>query len=363
MIEKFDSITINNKESIRDAIKKLDNYSEKILFVIDDENHLIGSLTDGDIRRWILWGGNDFNTKVDNACFKKTFFVRESIPLEKENFISDEIRDTVLKKKINFVPVVSDSKVIIKILTWDDLFSETQTKNVKEKINLPVIIMAGGKGTRLDPFTRVLPKPLIPIGDKTVVEIIIDKFLVYGVNIFFLSLNHKANIIKSYFEELTLPYRLNYIEENLPLGTAGSLRLIQNKISENIFVTNCDILVDADYFDLSEFHKSKNYSITIVASLKHFNIPYGICEISDGGALKKITEKPEYSFLVNTGMYVLKSEVLNLIPPDKAFDMTDLINAVISSGGKVGVYPISEKSWIDIGEWSEYKKALEALKI
>ena len=248
-------------------------------------------------------------------------------------------------------------------MTWDDLFGTTQIKTVKDKINIPVIIMAGGKGTRLDPFTRVLPKPLIPVGDKTIVEIIIDKFLVYGANTFFLSVNHKANIIKSYFEDLTLSYYLYYIEENSPLGTAGSLKLIQNKISENIFVTNCDILVDADYFDLSVFHKSNNYSITIVASLKHFNIPYGVCEINDGGALKKIIEKPEYNFLVNTGMYVLKSEVLNLIPSDKAFDMTDLINAVTFSGGKVGVYPISEKSWIDIGEWSEYRKALEALKI
>ena len=363
MIEKFDYIIINKEESIRDAIKKLDNYSEKILFVVDAENHLVGSLTDGDIRRWILGGGNDFNIKVDSACFKKPFFMQDSYHLEKEKLITDGIRDTVLKKKINYIPVVNDSKVIIKILTWDDLFGTTQIKTVKDKINIPVIIMAGGKGTRLDPFTRVLPKPLIPVGDKTIVEIIIDKFLVYGANTFFLSVNHKANIIKSYFEDLTLSYYLYYIEENSPLGTAGSLKLIQNKISENIFVTNCDILVDADYFDLSVFHKSNNYSITIVASLKHFNIPYGVCEINDGGALKKIIEKPEYNFLVNTGMYVLKSEVLNLIPSDKAFDMTDLINAVTFSGGKVGVYPISEKSWIDIGEWSEYRKALEALKI
>jgi NDP-sugar pyrophosphorylase family protein len=225
------------------------------------------------------------------------------------------------------------------------------------------VIMAGGKGTRLDPFTRILPKPLIPIGDKSIIEIIIDKFLKYQINHFIVSVNEKSKIIKSYFEELNPPYSISYIHEPKPLGTAGSLKYLDKKDCHSIIVTNCDIIIDADYADLVDSHLKDNNDITLVASMKQYKIPYGVCEIENGGALKTIIEKPEYNFLVNTGMYIIKTESLKLVPFEEYFHMTHLIEKVKAAGGKIGVYPISESSWIDTGEWEEYKNALKAFNL
>jgi len=170
--------------------------------------------------------------------------------------------------------------------------------------------MAGGEGTRLYPFTKILPKPLVPIGDKPILEIIINRFYEYGCTNFNLSVNYKSNIIKAYFSDFKHNYKINYIHEKKPLGTAGSLHILQNRIRKTFFVSNCDILIDADYADILKFHKQSKNKITLVTSMKHFTIPYGICEIGDGGALKNINEKPEQDLLVNTGLYVLEPEVL-----------------------------------------------------
>ena len=227
---------------------------------------------------------------------------------------------------------------------------------------MKAVIMAGGKGTRLDPFTRILPKPLIPIGDKTILEIIIDKFMDYRVNHFYISVNHKAKIIKSYFEELDPDYDLTFLYEEKPLGTVGALKQLEGKIEGNIVLTNCDIIIDADYADILKNHRDNNNGITVVASLKHYNIPYGICEIENGGTLVCIKEKPEYDFLVNTGMYIIDSKLVKFIPENEFFHITHLIEAVQKQGTRIGVYPISENSWIDTGEWVEYKNAIEKLK-
>ena len=230
-------------------------------------------------------------------------------------------------------------------------------------IDLPVVIMAGGKGTRLDPFTKILPKPLMPIGDKTVVEMIIESFVEYGIKLFYLSVNYKSKIIKSYFEELNPPYRVEYIYEDKPLGTAGSLKTLYGKLNGSLLVTNCDIIVKTDYADLVDFHFENKNDITLVASLKNYNIPYGVCEIENGGLLTRIMEKPEFNFLVNTGMYVLQAETLELIPDNELFHITHLIETVKEKGGRIGVFPISENAWIDTGQWAEYKKALQQLNL
>ena len=218
--------------------------------------------------------------------------------------------------------------------------------------------MAGGKGTRLDPFTRILPKPLIPLGEKTVIEIIIDSFVECGVGKFYISVNYKSKIIKSYFEELNPPYAIEYIHEDKPLGTAGSLRYLRGNLETSLIVTNCDVIIKADYRDIVEHHLANRNDITLVASLKNYNIPYGVCDIENGGVLIRIQEKPEYNFLVNTGIYLLRPETLELIPENEFFDITHLIEKAKGAGGKIGVYPISDKSWIDTGEWAEYKNAI-----
>lgn len=350
---EFESIIIGPDASVKEALKQLDKSAEKILFVVDDDDRLVGSLTDGDIRRWILADGS-LEEKVSVVCFKGTYFVRRAHDIEK-------VKEEMLKRKIVYVPVVDVEKRIVEFLIWDKLFGGKLKRKTKEKLNIPVVIMAGGKGTRLDPFTRILPKPLIPIGDKSIMELIIDKFLEYEVKHFYLSVNHKSKIIKSYFEELKPPYGITYLYEEQPLGTAGALKQLENQVQGNILLTNCDIIIDADYSDVLIHHTAVENEITAVASVKNFRIPYGICEIKNGGTLITIREKPEYSHLVNTGMYIINTSILKHMPENTPFHATDLIDKAISLGKKVGVYPISENSWIDIGEWVEYRKALEKL--
>jgi NDP-sugar pyrophosphorylase family protein len=156
---------------------------------------------------------------------------------------------------------------------------------------------------------------------------------------------------------------MKYLYEDKPLGTVGALKQLENKVNGNLILTNCDIIINADYSDLLKYHDSVNNDITLVVSMKHYNIPYGICEIENGGTLLEIKEKPEYDLLVNTGMYVLKSDTLKYIPQNEYFHITHLIEKIKKAGMKVGVYPISENSWFDTGEWVEYKKTLEQFKL
>ncbi|MDH3469336.1 MAG: sugar phosphate nucleotidyltransferase, partial [Gammaproteobacteria bacterium] len=183
----------------------------------------------------------------------------------------------------------------------------------------------------------------------------------HGVSEFYLSINYKSKIIKSYFDELNPQYEVAFVYEDKPLGTAGSLSKLKDKITGNFFVTNCDVIARTDYAELLEVHDNAKNDITIVASLKNYRIPYGICEISNGGELKEIREKPEYNFLVNTGVYAVRSHVIDLVPDNSFFHLTDLIEAVKASGGKVGVYPISDHAWLDTGEWGEYRSAVAQL--
>ncbi|MCD4781611.1 MAG: CBS domain-containing protein [Candidatus Omnitrophica bacterium] len=341
---------INGTISLKEAMKKISKEGQGVLIVVDGQSMLMGMLTDGDIRRAIL-SGHPYSDAIDGIYNDHPHFVSEPTSHE-------QIRNIMLQDRIEAVPVVDDNKRIIDVVFWDDIISET-VQRPKRKLNVPVVIMAGGKGTRLDPFTRILPKLLIPIGEKAIIDIIIDKFAFYGITQFYISINNKAKIVKAYFEERYSDYHLHYLEETRPLGTAGSLKALPRKFKGSFFVSNCDIIVDCDYSDIYGFHCEKNNDITIVGSHRHFVIPYGVCEIKNGGTLKSINEKPEYDFLVNTGMVVLKRSVLKYIPRNKEFHMTDLISSVQQKGGKVGVYPIDEKSWIDVGQWDEYKKVME----
>lgn len=353
MIETKDFLVVETL-SIKDAMKSLTEMGQKTLFVINKKNCLIGSLSDGDIRKWILDGGS-LSESVIKVCNSKPKFVSEKFELK-------TVRDMMVRLLIECVPVLNKQREVVEILTWENVFSGKKKKK-KNKLKSQVVIMAGGQGTRLDPFTRILPKPLIPINDKPIIEIIMDKFSDYGVSDFHVSVNHKSRMIKSYFEDNNNPYRVSYLEEDKPLGTAGSLKFIKNNGKTPILVTNCDILVESDYCEMEKFHRDNNNDITMIVSCRHFVIPYGVCEIENGGTLRAINEKPVQDLLVNTGMYVLNRQVLKLIPRNIFFHITDLISKAKEMGYKVGVFPISEKSWIDIGQWEEYHKAVERMKL
>ncbi|MCX5782693.1 MAG: nucleotidyltransferase family protein [Elusimicrobia bacterium] len=275
----------------------------------------------------------------------------------KEDYKVEEAKELMLKKQIECIPVLGSGNRIVSAIWWHDIFDK-KTKS-KKKINLPVVLMAGGEGTRLSPFTKVLPKPLMLIGEKPISEIIMERFSEYDCRLFYMSVNYKSNIIKAYFDDFKHPYKINYINEKKPLGTAGCLSLLKNKIKTTFFVSNCDIVIEADFSDIISFHKQNRNQITLVGSMKHYTIPYGICKTGKDGKLNVIEEKPEYDYLVNTGMYVLEPSVFKFVPNGKAFHMTDLINSCMTTGKNVGVYPISEKSWIDIGQLEELKNTLK----
>jgi dTDP-glucose pyrophosphorylase len=347
-------LLIQNDISIIEALKRLDETADKVLFVVNKECMLLGSLTDGDIRRYLLCGISldDNIAEVYNKNPKSV--------LEKD-YSHDNLKKLFLRYKLFVIPIIDEHHRLINIAFWDKLFSEKSNKTARKRrrLKVPVVIMAGGKGTRLDPFTKILPKPLIPIGDTPIIEMIMDKFHDFGMMDFYVTLNHKSKMIKAYFEEFKSKYKITYIDEDIPLGTAGGLKYLPTRITGAIFVSNSDILIEEDYIKMLKFHKDNKNEITIVASVKNYNIPYGVCEIENGGILRKIKEKPNLSFLVNTGMYVLNSSVLNIIPEGEFYHITQLIEDIKAKGKRIGVFPISEKSWIDIGEWGKYKETLE----
>ena len=351
MNDNFQCLLIGPGIIVKQAMKQLEDTEKRTLFVVDENEKLVGSLVDGDIRRWILAEGN-LQAPVEQVCNKNPFFVQSSYDLE-------TLKRVMVERRIMCVPLLNHERRIVDLIFWEDVFDAGAAEKPKRPIAVPVVIMAGGKGARLDPFTKVLPKPLIPLGEKTIIEIIIDLFLEHEVRFFYISLNYKAKIIKSYFEELKPSYSISYIEEDRPLGTAGSLKYLEGMFNTPFMVTNCDIIIKADYSEIVDFHNSNGNDVTIVASLRNYSIPYGICEIENGGLLTGITEKPEYNFLVNTGMYVLDPGTLKLVPGNEMFHITDLIEKVKQAGGRIGVFPISEDAWLDIGEWVEYKKALK----
>ncbi|MBF0489163.1 MAG: CBS domain-containing protein [Candidatus Omnitrophica bacterium] len=341
---------ISKDKSVKSAMRQMGQEGAKELCVIDPSEELFGVLSNGDIRRWILHGGS-LENEVGKVC-------NSSPKVVKEKWDQENVRKMMLEQRIESVPVLDRDNKVIEILLWEEVFSNKKFKR-HASLKAPIVIMAGGKGTRLDPFTRILPKPLIPIGEKPIIEIIMDKFLEYGSPQFYISIFHKSRMIKSYFEEINGRYKIKFVEEKKSLGTIGALGLLKGKFKENIIVTNCDVVVDADYTELLKFHQEKKHDLTLVASMRYFKIPYGVCELGQRGELKNINEKPEYDLLVNTGMYVISPRVIQIVPKEQSFTIIDLIKLAQDKGFSVGVFPINEKSWIDVGQWDEYSKSVK----
>ena len=346
---------IGQNSKLQIVLKKISLNGEKILFVVNKKKELIGVITDGDVRRSIL-KKNNLEKSIINVFNTRPFFFKEA------NYNNEELLKNFIKRKINAIPIVDNNKKIIKIIFFSDLLKKKVTKKkvTKKKINTICIIMAGGMGTRLEPFTKILPKPLIPINNKAIIEHIIEEFKKFQIKKIYLTVNYKSLLIKSYFRELKLESSVNFIQEREKRGTIGGIKKIQHKIKKPFFVSNCDVLVKTDYSDLYEFHLKNDSDITIVASTKKFKIPYGVCDIDPKtGTLKKMLEKPVNNYLINTGLYVLSPRLFKIIPNDKKFDITDLINLVDKK--KINVFPIHEKDWIDVGQWPEYHKATKQI--
>ena len=221
--------------------------------------------------------------------------------------------------------------------------------------------MAGGKGTRLYPYTKILPKPLIPIGEITITERIIDTFRKYGCEKVHMVLNYKANMIKAYMNEIEKNYTMNYVDEERFLGTGGGLRLLKNKIDNTFFLSNCDTLLEADFECAYITHKKKKNMITFIGAMKDMIIPYGVLETNDDGLIIAMKEKPDYSYMINTGVYVIEPEVIDYIGENEFIGLPDLAARLMEKGKRVGVFPISEKAWMDMGQFSEMESMMRNL--
>lgn len=343
----FKNLYIDKTASITTTLKRMDSESTKLL-IVGDEKHFQGLISIGDLQRAII-RNLDLNSSISNI-------LRTDIIVATENENREGIKSKMLHVRAEFMPVVNAKNEVIEIVHWEDLL-ETEKLPPSEIIKFPVVIMAGGKGTRLKPITNILPKALIPIGEKPIIEHIMQRFVEVGSNEFHISVNFKSELIEYYFNSFKHPeYSIRYFKENKPLGTAGSLHLLNGIIQSTFFVSNCDIIIDQDYSEIYRYHKNNNNELTLVVALKQYNVPYGTVETGSNGLLQSMQEKPEITYKINAGLYILEPHLLNEIPQNEFFHITDLISKIQARKGKIGVFPISEKSWRDIGEWDEYLK-------
>lgn len=349
MKEKITNIAVYRNATLLVALRKMDESKRKLLIVLQEDSTFFSLLSIGDIQRSI----------INNAALDSTIehILRDDITVAHHSDDITLVKERMKARRNEFMPIIDDAKRIIDVIFWEDLFQEKQQVG---QFNLPVVIMAGGMGSRLKPITNVIPKPLIPINDKTIIEDIMDRFVHQGCSEFHLSVNYKADLIRYYFNDLNnADYKINYFQEEKPLGTAGSLSLLKGKINQTFFVSNCDILIDQDYSEILKYHRENKNKITIVAALKHYPIPYGTIETGSNGMLIELTEKPNLTFKINSGMYIIEPDILNEIPDNQFYHITDLIENLKKIGNRVGVFPISEKSWRDIGNWDDYLKSIK----
>ena len=337
--------------TIISALKKMDEVKSKLLFIFDGERFDC-ILTIGDIQRAII-RNVEMTRPVADILERNKIYANENDSIE-------DIKAVMFKEGIDCMPILNDAGEITDVLFWADVFQQTVTE-AREKIDLPVVIMAGGKGTRLKPITNVIPKPLVPVGDKTILEVILDQFEGIGCKKFYMSVNYKSDLMRYYLEQLPHHYDIEFFEEDKPLGTIGSVSLLKGKITTPFFVSNCDSINDQDYRDVYEYHQNNHNDLTIVTMVKSFKIPYGVIETGEDGLMVALHEKPEQTYMVNTGVYVLNPELIDEIPEGEFFHITHLMEKVKARGGRVGCFPVSEDSWKDMGEWPEYLKMINVL--
>lgn len=351
IFDRINNRIITKEHSLLSALQLMDDAKVKMLFVFTDE-HFEGIVTIGDIQRAII-KGLPMNSTVSSILSggKQYASVVEN---------KDKVRKKMLKLRAECMPVVDEQGELADVYFWSDLFKRSETQH-REKINLPVVIMAGGKGTRLKPITNVIPKPLVPIGDKTILEEIMNQFEGIGCKKFYMSVNYKSDMMRFYIDQLDHHYDIEFFEEPKPLGTIGSVALLKDKITTPFFVSNCDIIIDQDYRDVYEYHQSNHNDLTIVTAVKSIRIPYGVIETGEDGLMTALSEKPELTFQVNTGVYILNPSCIDEIPEGQFFHITHLMEKIKARGGRVGCFPVSEHSWKDMGEWPEYLRMIDIL--
>lgn len=346
--EKIQSRIIQSEISVISALKKMDAEHVKMLFVYEGDK-FVGILTIGNIQRSIIKGIN-MNAPVSEIIERDKVYANVADTI-------DSIKNMMKQFRAECMPVLNNDNELVDVIFWDEILENMAIPD-REKIDLPVVIMAGGKGTRLKPITNVIPKPLVPVGDKTILEVIMDQFEGIGCHKFYMSVNYKADMMEFYLSQLDHKYDIKFFMEDKPLGTIGSVSLLKGKINTPFFVSNCDSINEQDYRDVYDYHVNNKNDMTIVTMVKSFKIPYGVIETGEDGLMVDLKEKPEHTYMVNTGVYILNPELIDEIPEGEFFHITHLMEKVKARGGRVGCFPVSEESWKDMGEWPEYLKMI-----
>ena len=370
MKKEFEQLCIGKDASMLQAMEQMDRVGHKLLMVMENGS-FVGLISIGAIQRALVKGVSPRDSISGH--------LRDDIVLCSSSDNEEKIKAEMLRCRAEYMPIVEPRNTpntrngdrIVDVVFWEDVFGEALQVKATKKYDLPVVIMAGGEGTRLRPLTNILPKPLLPIGTKTIIETIMDRFAEIGSRRFFISLNYMADTIERYLTEHNDGrYELFFFREDKPLGSGGSLSLIRDRISEPFFLTNCDNILQQDLAEIVEVHRQNKNEMTVVAAVKSMKLPYGnlVVEGDDGRVehveraggerVVRVEEKPEFLFRVNTGVYVMESELINEVPDGRYFPITDLMNIVIKRGGRVGCFPITDGSWCDIGNWDDYCHAL-----
>ncbi|OGI00306.1 MAG: hypothetical protein A2Y25_01605 [Candidatus Melainabacteria bacterium GWF2_37_15] len=339
-----DKYIISDKITILDALKQIDElskiaYSPLCLFVIDQEGKVQGSLTDGDIRRAILKGVT-LEDNIKSALNKTYNFI-------KINSFDFNYIKMLKEREISLVPMIDEDGKIVKLI---------DIKNHKSILPLDAVIMAGGLGTRLRPFTENIPKPLLKLGDKTLIEYNIDWLNEFGIMNFYITVNYLGDqIIEHLGDGKTKEIKINYVKEDKPMGTAGSISLINNFENEDILVLNSDIITNIDYHDFYQSFLEEEAMMTIASIHYTRNVPYAVFE-TDCRKILSYKEKPSYNYTSNAGIYLVKKELLKEIPENTFFNMIDLIDICLKKDYKITCHPILGY-WLDVGNMEDLAKA------
>ena len=335
MIKNLKKYLVHKELTLRKSLKKLNIINGEILFVIDDFKAVIGTVTDGDIRRGLL-RNISLNVPITEVMQKNFIYLNEDTS-------KDEAIKVLRHKNLRQIPVLDINKKLI------NLFTEENIDKTVYKDNL-VLIMAGGRGERLQPATNNCPKPMLKIGKKPILEIIIEQFIKDGFRNFCISVNYLKDIIINYFGDGSKwGVSIHYLKEEKPLGTAGSIALFQKEPNDSFICVNGDVLTKVDYNKLLTFHKNNKSEITICLREHLTNIPYGVVKVKkNGNKVVNITEKPTYTYLINAGVYVIEPSVIKMIPQNEFFDMDNLIKKMIFNKQKVLSFVLNDY-WLDIG--------------
>lgn len=347
MLRKY---LVSPSKTVRETISYMEENGLKAVLITTSDNVLLGLFSLGDIRHFFLRNGK-LSSSITEAM--------NADPIVFSSLSEAEIRRK--SKKLTIYPIVDEKRRIINVIDPNSTVSGAGAGSLLGTV--PVVIMAGGKGTRLYPYTKILPKALIPIGEYTITERIISSFQQYGCKSFYMILNHRASIIKSYFNEIEKNYEMVFEEEKEFLGTGGGLALLKGKIKCTFFLSNCDILINADLERIYKMHKQEKNKITFVCAMKDMAIPYGVIQADADGKVIEIKEKPEISFLANTGVYLIEPEVIDGLDEKEFIHLPDIAQRYLARGERIGVFPISDKLWLDMGQFNEMESMMNQLGV